>query len=209
MRVIPHGVDRSLFFPLEPTARAAVRARLGFAPDETICSASADPFGTRGPTSCSRPSPFCATWPPRPTGPEGPEQRLRRRHEGLGRPSRRAAPRIARRRYARRHQYHPRYARLRSTAGIVRHRRRVCFALPRGRVQHAGARGDRLRRTGHRHVGRGDRRLLSRTARPLLPSVAGVLAAEPGFPPPRFMQPSIDDLVEAMDRVADSIPTAR
>jgi glycogen synthase len=37
-----------------------------------------------------------------------------------------------------------------------------------------------------------------------VPADAGALEAEPGFPPRRFLQTRIDDLVEAMDRVCQA-----
>jgi len=48
VRIVPHGVDPNLFYPLAPEHRAEVRARLGFAPDETILLNIGGPFWNKG-----------------------------------------------------------------------------------------------------------------------------------------------------------------
>ncbi len=48
VRVVPHGVDRTIFYPLAPIERATVRQRLGFAQDETILLNIAGPFWNKG-----------------------------------------------------------------------------------------------------------------------------------------------------------------
>jgi predicted O-linked N-acetylglucosamine transferase (SPINDLY family) len=48
IRIVPHGVDQNLFYPLSPEQRAQVRARLGFAPDETVFLNIGGPFWNKG-----------------------------------------------------------------------------------------------------------------------------------------------------------------
>jgi glycosyltransferase involved in cell wall biosynthesis len=48
VRIVPHGVDQTLFFPLAAEQRADVRARLGFRPDETVFLNIGGPFWNKG-----------------------------------------------------------------------------------------------------------------------------------------------------------------
>ncbi len=48
IRIVPHGVDASSFRPLDAAQRAAVRARLGFAPEEVVLLNIGGPFWNKG-----------------------------------------------------------------------------------------------------------------------------------------------------------------
>ena len=48
VRIVPHGVDPNLFFPFPPDHRAEVRARFGIPPEETVLLNIGGPFWNKG-----------------------------------------------------------------------------------------------------------------------------------------------------------------
>ena len=208
VRIVPHGVDRSLFFPLAPTERAAVRAQLGFAPDETVLLNIGGPFWNKGPDLLLEAFALLRA--------RGRRVRLVLKDQSslYGRGMQDMIAQVGARR--------PELLAADTLAAISLIPSTLDFRQLRELFAVADAYVSPYRAEGFNlpvleaiacnvpvivSSGGATDDFCPEPLATRLPTVGGALAAEQGFPPPRFVQPRIDDLVEAMDRVCLLGPT--
>jgi len=209
VRIVPHGVDRRLFSPLSTEEQAGVRTRLGFAPDETVLLNIGGPFWNKGADLLLEAFALLRA--------RGRRVRLVLKDQsslyGLGMPN--MIAQIGARR--------PNlladatlsaislipgsldFAQLRELYGVadayVSPYRAEGFNLP---VLEAIACNVPVIVTS----GGATDDFCPEPLAMRLPASPGAMDPEHGFPPRRFLQPSVDDLVDAMDRVCQG-PSAR